>query len=143
MAGGRVKGTGRIHNRFSGRSGVQQAPRQRSTPEGPRRRAARLRPRAQESVTRPAGGGRPNLPRALLQNTGRRKGRVFSIRSPYVKDCCRTEHPPLCRFDDRPVAYHYAEQFLEAQAALGWRVAASVPPAARSFEAALRVARQS
>jgi dipeptide transport system ATP-binding protein len=43
------------------------------------------------------------------------KACVFSTRCPYVKDCWRTEHSPLCRFDDRPVACHYAEQFLETQ----------------------------
>jgi hypothetical protein len=29
------------------------------------------------------------------------KDSVFSTRCPYVKDCWRTEHPPLRRFDDR------------------------------------------
>jgi hypothetical protein len=53
--GARVQGIARIVGRLR-----QRVPRQRSMPEGPRRNAARLRPRAQESVTRPTGGGRPN-----------------------------------------------------------------------------------
>jgi dipeptide transport system ATP-binding protein len=45
------------------------------------------------------------------------KGCVFSTRCPYVTDRCRIERPPLRPLDGRLVACHYAEQFLETQAA--------------------------
>ena len=45
------------------------------------------------------------------------KGCVFSTRCPYVTDRCRTERPPLRPLDDRLVACHYAERFLEMPAA--------------------------
>jgi len=45
------------------------------------------------------------------------KGCVFSTRCPYVTDRCRTERPPLRPLDGRLVACHYAEQFLQTQAA--------------------------
>ena len=45
------------------------------------------------------------------------KGCVFSTRCPYVTDQCRTERPPLRPLDDRLVACHYAERFMEPQAA--------------------------
>jgi dipeptide transport system ATP-binding protein len=45
------------------------------------------------------------------------EGCVFSTRCPYVTDRCRTERPPLRPLDHRLVACHYAEQFLETQAA--------------------------
>ena len=45
MAGGRVKGTGRDHDAYFGHARLRGLSRQRSTPEGPRRMAARLRPR--------------------------------------------------------------------------------------------------
>jgi dipeptide transport system ATP-binding protein len=45
------------------------------------------------------------------------KGCVFSTRCPYVTDRCRAERPALRPLDDRLVACHYAEQFLEPQAA--------------------------
>ncbi len=45
------------------------------------------------------------------------KGCVFSTRCPYVTDLCRAERPPLRPLDGRLVACHYAEQFLETQAA--------------------------
>jgi dipeptide transport system ATP-binding protein len=41
------------------------------------------------------------------------KGCVFSTRCPYVTDRCRVERPPLRPLDDRLVACHYAEQFLQ------------------------------
>jgi dipeptide transport system ATP-binding protein len=45
------------------------------------------------------------------------KGCVFSTRCPYVTDRCRIERPPLRPLDGRLVACHYAERFLETQAA--------------------------
>jgi dipeptide transport system ATP-binding protein len=45
------------------------------------------------------------------------KGCVFSIRCPYVTDLCRAQRPPLRPLDGRLVACHYAERFLETQAA--------------------------
>jgi dipeptide transport system ATP-binding protein len=45
------------------------------------------------------------------------KGCVFSTRCPYVTDRCRAERPPLRPLDGRLVACHYAEQFLQTQAA--------------------------
>ena len=45
------------------------------------------------------------------------KGCVFSTRCPYVTDRCRAERPHLRPLDGRLVACHYAERFLETQAA--------------------------
>ena len=45
------------------------------------------------------------------------KGCVFSTRCPYVTDRCRVERPPLRPLDGRLVACHYAERFVETQAA--------------------------
>jgi len=45
------------------------------------------------------------------------KGCVFSTRCPYVTDRCRAERPPLRPLDQRLVACHYAERFLETHAA--------------------------
>jgi dipeptide transport system ATP-binding protein len=45
------------------------------------------------------------------------KGCVFSTRCPYVADRCRVERPPLRPLGGRLVACHYAERFLETQAA--------------------------
>jgi len=45
------------------------------------------------------------------------KGCVFSTRCPYVTDRCRVERPALRPLDGRLVACHYAERFLETQAA--------------------------
>ena len=45
------------------------------------------------------------------------KGCVFSTRCPYVTDLCRTQRPLLRPLDGRLVACHYAERFLEVQAA--------------------------
>jgi dipeptide transport system ATP-binding protein len=45
------------------------------------------------------------------------KGCVFSTRCPYVTDFCRTQRPPLRPLDERLVACHYTERFLEAQPA--------------------------
>jgi dipeptide transport system ATP-binding protein len=45
------------------------------------------------------------------------KGCVFSTRCPYVTDRCRAERPPLRPLDGRLIACHYAERFLETQAA--------------------------
>jgi dipeptide transport system ATP-binding protein len=45
------------------------------------------------------------------------KGCVFSTRCPYVTDRCRVERPPLRPLDGRLVACHYAEQFLQTEAA--------------------------
>jgi dipeptide transport system ATP-binding protein len=45
------------------------------------------------------------------------KGCVFSTRCPYVTDRCRVERPPLRPLDGRLIACHYAERFLETQAA--------------------------
>ena len=45
------------------------------------------------------------------------KGCVFSTRCPYVTDRCRVERPPLRPLDARLVACHYAERFLEREAA--------------------------
>jgi dipeptide transport system ATP-binding protein len=45
------------------------------------------------------------------------KGCVFSTRCPHVTDLCRAQRPPLRPLDGRLVACHYAERFLEAQAA--------------------------
>ena len=45
------------------------------------------------------------------------KGCVFSTRCPYVTDRCRAERPELRPLDGRLVACHYAERFLETQAA--------------------------
>jgi dipeptide transport system ATP-binding protein len=47
------------------------------------------------------------------------KGCVFSTRCPYVTDRCRVERPPLRPLAGRLVACHYAERFLETQAAKG------------------------
>jgi dipeptide transport system ATP-binding protein len=44
-------------------------------------------------------------------------GCVFSTRCPYVTDQCRRERPPLRSLDDRLIACHYAERFLEQPAA--------------------------
>ena len=45
------------------------------------------------------------------------KGCVFSTRCPYVTDRCRTERPALRPLDGRLGASHYAERFLESEAA--------------------------
>jgi len=45
------------------------------------------------------------------------KGCVFSTRCPYVTDRCRAERPALRELDQRLVDCHYAERFLETQAA--------------------------
>jgi dipeptide transport system ATP-binding protein len=45
------------------------------------------------------------------------RGCVFSTRCPYVTDQCRRERPTLRSLDDRLVACHYAERFLEQPAA--------------------------
>jgi dipeptide transport system ATP-binding protein len=45
------------------------------------------------------------------------KGCVFSTRCPYVTERCRAERPPLRPLDSRLIACHYAERFLETQAA--------------------------
>ena len=45
------------------------------------------------------------------------KGCVFSTRCPYVTDRCRAERPALRPLDGRLVACHYAERFLDTQAA--------------------------
>ena len=45
------------------------------------------------------------------------KGCVFSTRCPAVTERCRIERPALRALDDRLVACHHAEQFLETQAA--------------------------
>jgi len=45
------------------------------------------------------------------------KGCVFSTRCPYVTDTCRAERPSLRPLDGRLVACHYAERFLEQNAA--------------------------
>jgi dipeptide transport system ATP-binding protein len=45
------------------------------------------------------------------------KGCVFSTRCPYVTDRCKVERPPLRPLDGRMVACHYAERFLEKDAA--------------------------
>jgi len=45
------------------------------------------------------------------------KGCVFSTRCPYVTDLCRAQRPLLRPLDGRLVACHYAERFLEIQAA--------------------------
>jgi hypothetical protein len=72
MAGGRVKGTGRTHNRSfwpfwrATGSAATIDTRRAETQSGS------AAPQAQESVTRPAGGGRPNPPRSHLHRTGRR-----------------------------------------------------------------------
>jgi dipeptide transport system ATP-binding protein len=42
---------------------------------------------------------------------------VFSTRCPHATDLCREQRPPLRPLDDRLVACHYAERFLDAQAA--------------------------
>lgn len=44
-------------------------------------------------------------------------GCVFSTRCPYATDRCRAERPALRFLDGRQVACHYAEQFLEKDAA--------------------------
>jgi dipeptide transport system ATP-binding protein len=44
-------------------------------------------------------------------------GCVFSTRCPYVTERCKVERPPLRPLDGRMVACHYAEQFLEKDAA--------------------------
>jgi dipeptide transport system ATP-binding protein len=44
------------------------------------------------------------------------KGCVFSTRCPYVTDQCRAERPALRTLDDRLVACHYAERFLDKSA---------------------------
>jgi dipeptide transport system ATP-binding protein len=44
-------------------------------------------------------------------------GCVFSTRCPYVTDRCRAERPALRPLDQRLVACHYAERFLEADIA--------------------------
>ncbi|MBV9078740.1 MAG: dipeptide ABC transporter ATP-binding protein [Methylobacteriaceae bacterium] len=45
------------------------------------------------------------------------QGCVFSTRCPYVTDRCRVERPALRPLDGRRVACHYAEDFLQAEAA--------------------------
>jgi dipeptide transport system ATP-binding protein len=45
------------------------------------------------------------------------KGCVFSTRCPFVTDRCRVERPALRPLDGRLVACHYAERFLEKDAA--------------------------
>ena len=45
------------------------------------------------------------------------KGCVFSTRCPYVTDTCKAERPALRPLDGRLVACHYAERFLEQNAA--------------------------
>jgi dipeptide transport system ATP-binding protein len=45
------------------------------------------------------------------------QGCVFSTRCPYVTERCRVERPPLRPLDGRLIACHYAERFLEPQAA--------------------------
>ncbi|MDB5510809.1 MAG: oligopeptide/dipeptide transporter, ATPase subunit [Enterovirga sp.] len=45
------------------------------------------------------------------------KGCVFSTRCPHVTERCRVERPELRPLDGRLVACHYADRFLEAQAA--------------------------
>jgi len=45
------------------------------------------------------------------------KGCVFSTRCPYVTERCRAERPALRPLDGRLIACHYAERFLETQAA--------------------------
>ena len=45
------------------------------------------------------------------------KGCVFSTRCPYVTERCRAERPALRPLDGRLVACHYAERFLETEAA--------------------------
>jgi len=45
------------------------------------------------------------------------QGCVFSTRCPYVIERCRVERPPLRPLDGRLIACHYAERFLEPQAA--------------------------
>jgi dipeptide transport system ATP-binding protein len=44
------------------------------------------------------------------------RGCVFSTRCPYVTDQCRRERPELRRLDERLVACHYAERFLDQPA---------------------------
>ncbi|MGC2779347.1 MAG: peptide ABC transporter ATP-binding protein [Bradyrhizobium sp.] len=44
-------------------------------------------------------------------------GCVFSTRCPHVTDLCRTQRPALRPLDGRLVACHYAERFLDIQAA--------------------------
>ena len=44
-------------------------------------------------------------------------GCVFSTRCPYATDRCRAERPALRPLDGRLVACHYAERFLEREAA--------------------------
>ena len=41
-------------------------------------------------------------------------GCVFSTRCPYATDRCRTERPALRLLDERLVACHYAERFLDS-----------------------------
>jgi dipeptide transport system ATP-binding protein len=45
------------------------------------------------------------------------QGCVFSTRCPYVTERCRSERPTLRPLDGRLVACHYAERFVETQAA--------------------------
>jgi dipeptide transport system ATP-binding protein len=45
------------------------------------------------------------------------QGCVFSTRCPYVTERCKVERPPLRPLDGRMVACHYAERFLEKDAA--------------------------
>jgi len=45
------------------------------------------------------------------------KGCVFSTRCPYVTDRCRIDRPALRALDQRLVACHYAERFIETHAA--------------------------
>ena len=68
MAGGRVKGAGRMHRRsfwpFWRATGFAATIDTRRAET----RSGSAAPQAQESVTRPAGGGRPNPSRYLIYN---------------------------------------------------------------------------
>ncbi|HET9024642.1 MAG TPA: dipeptide ABC transporter ATP-binding protein [Burkholderiaceae bacterium] len=59
-------------------------------------------------------GSRPMLTGELPSPLNPPKGCVFSTRCPYATDRCRAERPPLRLLDERLVACHHAERFLDS-----------------------------
>jgi dipeptide transport system ATP-binding protein len=61
-----------------------------------------------------APGDRPVLTGELPSPLNPPTGCVFSTRCPYATERCRAERPPLRPLDERMVACHYAERFLDS-----------------------------
>jgi dipeptide transport system ATP-binding protein len=59
-------------------------------------------------------GSRPVLTGELPSPLNPPKGCVFSTRCPHATDRCRAERPPLRLLDERLVACHHAEHFLDS-----------------------------